>query len=744
MMRTWRVCRQIGVLSLCLVAGLGRAATDEPVRVGIVPRPVAADPLTGTFRLSAQTRLVAVDPESRLAAAQLNQLLRECCGLALKVAAKEPQGNYILLASARVKALPLEGYRLVVGTDRIRLEGHGPGLFYGMQSLIQLLPADRQAVMELPCVAVTDYPRFGYRGLLLDVGRHYFPVSYLEKLLDLAARYKLNHFQLHLTDNEGWRVEIKKYPRLTRPRAGSAAQTPADRRYYTQRELKAIARYAQARFITIVPEIEMPGHSGAAVAAYPNLRCPGGDPQVLCPTDETFKFVEDVLTEVAALFPGPYLHIGGDEVDKQGWRNSPVAQAIMKRRGIKDEEGLQSYFVGRVGELVRSRGKRMIGWDEILEGGLAPNAVVMSWRGESGGVEAAQLGHPVIMAPTEHTYFDYNQGNPAREPANIGGFLPLEQAYRYDPMPKELPQDKRAYILGAQANVWTEYIATPQYLEYMLFPRLLAFSEATWSPSAGQDYADFRRRLPAQLHRLDLSGVHYRLPVPDGLKDFYTTTDDQVTVELNSLVPGSAMYYSLDGSDPGDGSPRYQSPLKIALPTGRRELMKVIVVAPDGRRSVVYDASFLKRPYLDAIETTAKVNGLAYEVVDANLDSAHEIGAHPAALQGVTDSFELKQFNRSVNFGVSFEGFLVVPADSYYRFALESDDGSILTVDNEVVVDNDGRHAAREFTGHLPLRRGLHKFRLDYFQAGEAAALKIRWAASEGELRPMTGALFVH
>jgi N-acetyl-beta-hexosaminidase len=266
----------------------------------------------------------------------------------------------------------------------------------------------------------------------------------------------------------------------------------------------------------------MPGHSGAAVAAYPYLACTHGDADVLCPTEQTFGFVQNVLREVAALFPGSYIHIGGDEVDKKGWRNSPEAQTIMKQKCLQDEDQLQSYFVKRVGKFVANRGKRMIGWDEILEGGLAADAVVMSWRGVSGGIEAARQDHKVIMSPTDYCYFDYNQGDPSREPANIGGFVPLAKVYGYDPLPKQLPQDRRQYVLGAQANVWTEYISTPDYLEYMLFPRLLAFSEAVWSPAAGRDYQDFRQRLPYQLDRLDRQQVRYRT-VP---------RDDQIGIQL--------------------------------------------------------------------------------------------------------------------------------------------------------------------------------------------------------------------
>jgi hexosaminidase len=734
-----------GFLFLLSVAGLVRADPRLPPGVNIVPRPVAEELSTGTFLLSEQTRILAVDRESRRIAAEFNDILLARHGLQLRISAKPPpRGNFISFSPLGSDKLPAEGYRLVIGPNSIRVWGHAAGLYYGMQTLTQLLPAHQQPAIELPNIEITDYPRFGYRGLLLDVGRHYFPVTYLKKLLDLAAQYKINRFHWHLTDNEGWRIQIKKYPRLTDRRSGASDHNSADAGYYTQQQVRDIVAYAQARFITVIPEIEMPGHSGAAVAAYPFLACTRGDPDVLCPTEETFSFLQNVLREVAALFPGPYIHIGGDEVDKSGWRNSPEAQAIMKHKGLQDEDQLQSYFVKRVGKFLTSRGKRMIGWDEILEGGLAADAVVMSWRGESGGIEAARQGHRVIMSPTDYCYFDYNQGDPSREPANIGGFVPLAKVYGYDPIPKELPDDRRQYLLGAQANVWTEYISTPDYLEYMLFPRLLAFSEAVWSPAASRDYEGFRHRLPYQLDRLDRQEVRYRIPEPDGLKDFYTTTDDHAIVELNSVVPASLIYYTLDGSEPSETSSRYQAPLQIELQANQKVVLKLIVVVPEGRHSVVYGATFLRRPFLEANGDAPRHPGLEYSLVDGNLTSARGVEKHVPASRGVTDSIELQQFNRSSDYGVSFDGFLSVPADGYYQFAVESDDGSILEIDDEVVVDNDGNHASRIVTGHIPLRHGRHRFKLGYFQAEGGATLRVRWAASEGELQPLTGAFLFH
>ncbi len=577
------------------------ARPPEPA-LNVVPRTVAVKSGAGAFLLTSETRILAVDKESRAIAGLFNDFLLTQHGLRLQITATRPSTqNYISFDRKEGDSLAEEGYHLVIESGSILVSGQPAGLFYGMQTLMQLLPLEIKPTIALPAMEVTDYPRFGYRGLLLDVGRHYFSPTTIKKVLDLAAQYKINRFHWHLTDDQGWRIEIKKYPKLTEVGSYVDPTSPGGR-YYTQEQIRDILAYAQARFITVIPEIEMPGHSGAAVAAYPELACAqsGADNNVLCPSETTFAFVQDVLAEVAALFPGPSIHIGSDEVDKSGWQRSPEAQAIMKREGLKDENELQSYFVRRIERFLGSKGKRTIGWDEILEGGLAPNAIVMSWRGEGGGIEAVRQGHQAIMTPTDYCYFDYNQGDARREPTNIGGFIPLEKAYSYDPMPKALQGEEMARILGAQASVWTEYISTPEYLEYMVFPRLLALSEAVWSPVAGKSYEDFRRRLRYQFGHLDKQDVRFRIPEPDGLEDFYTTTEDHAVVDLSSVVPGSQIFYTLDGSDPTDASPRYGAPFQVPLQSNEKKQLNLVVVTATGRRSVVYGATLARSSYKEA------------------------------------------------------------------------------------------------------------------------------------------------
>ena len=419
-----------------------------------------------------------------------------------------------------------EGYRLQVRPEEIRMYfKEKAGAFYAQQTLQQLTAPDG----VIPCFDIEDAPRFSYRGMHLDVCRHIFPVEFVKKYIDLLARHKMNYFHWHLTEDQGWRIEIKKYPRLQEVAAwrketlvGHYSDQPHQfdgqryGGYYTQEEIREVVKYAQERFVTIIPEIEMPGHAQALLAAYPELSCHGQPVEVatkwgvfenvLCPTEDTFEFLENVLLEVMDLFPGPYIHIGGDECPKAQWKASAFCQELMKKEGLKDENELQSYFIRRIDRFLTEHGRRLIGWDEILEGGLSENATVMSWRGTQGGIEAAQAGHDVIMSPTSHCYFDYYQSQYPDEPLAIGGYLPLEKVYAFEPVPGSLSPEESKHILGAQGNVWTEYIPTTQQVEYMAFPRALALAEVLWSPLSVKDFPGFQDRLARYLPKLD---IHY-------------------------------------------------------------------------------------------------------------------------------------------------------------------------------------------------------------------------------------------
>jgi len=430
-----------------------------------------------------------------------------------------------------------ESYRLNIDPQGIVIIGSDhAGIFYGIQTLLQILETSKiENIQTVKSVVIEDSPRFKWRGMMLDVARHMFPADFIKRYIDIIAAHKMNVFHWHLTEDQGWRMPIEKYPKLESIAAwrnetliGHYTDKPHkfDGKpyggFYTKEEIVDIIGYAKERSVTIVPEIELPGHATAALSAYPELSCTGGPhevetlwgvhKEVYCAgNEETFVFLENVLKEVSEIFPGPYIHIGGDECPKTRWKECQKCQKRIEDEGLKDEHELQSYFIKRIEKILEKFGKRLVGWDEILEGGLAPNAVVHSWRGMDGGIEAANAGHEVIMSPTTHVYFDYYQSEDRdNEPLAIGGHLPLEKVYDFEPVPDKIDRDKRHLILGGQANLWTEYIPTTEKAEYMLLPRMCALSEAVWSPRSKKDYNGFIKRLGDHLKRLDRKNLNYR------------------------------------------------------------------------------------------------------------------------------------------------------------------------------------------------------------------------------------------
>ena len=585
-------------VSLIPYLAISQGPGSDP-NMGIIPAPVVIKPGTGKFKLGT-TAFIKAD---RGAASEVKWLSGWLQQNGYKISMGDAASSFIELTTSGTEGLPEEGYRLTIGSGKIVIAGKGAGLFYGIQTLLQLL-ADKK---DIPCAYIEDYPRLAYRGMLLDVGRHFFTVDAVKAFLDRMAAYKLNRFQWHLTDNEGWRIEIKKYPKLTQIGAYRMQGEVAWNRdwpdsvtyggYYTQDQIREVVRYAADRHIVVVPEIEMPSHSGAALRAYPSLKCPLDTSAKMdwafdilyCPTEETFHFLEDVLTEVVALFPGKYIHIGGDEAEKTPWVRSAFCQDLIRKKGLKDEKGLQSYFIQRIEQFLLTKGRNIIGWDEILEGGLAPNATVMSWRGEEGGIAAAQQHHKVIMSPsTNGMYLDYAQSRNDKEPVNIGGYTPLQQTYDYDPMPASLTKEQQQYIEGVQGNVWTEFIGTPAKIEYMTLPRMYALSEVGWSPLSRKDFTDFSRvRVPRHLARLDATGVDYRVPAAIGVADSTVTLHGtSFHFALQSPLPGAKIYYTLNDREPGDTDWEYVSPLDIAVPKGETRVLRTIVITRGGRRSV--------------------------------------------------------------------------------------------------------------------------------------------------------------
>ena len=567
---------------ICFACQENKQIVIEPQ---IIPAPNNLNITAGEFYLSSNTNLI-YDAELEPAVAYWESLFTPVFVLNT---GKANTMRFVLDKSIKNP----EAYILDVNTEEITIKASSPkGVFYAVQSLIQLLPPEfikdgfKSEGINIQTLKIEDNPEFSYRGMHLDVSRHMYPVEFIKKYIDALAMLKMNTFHWHLTDDQGWRIEIKKYPKLQEVAAyrketliGHYSNQPHQfdgkkyGGYYTQEEVKDIVAYAQKRFITVIPEIEMPGHSQAAIAAYPELGCSGEQVEVAtkwgvfediyCPKEETFKFLENVLDEVVALFPSEYIHIGGDEAPKTQWKNSSESQALIKSEGLKDEHELQNYFITRMEKYLNSKGKQIIGWDEILEGGLAPNATVMSWRGTNGAVEAAKSGHNVVMTPTSHCYFDYYQSDNDDEPTAIGGYLPLEKVYGFNPIPEELNSEETKYILGAQGNIWTEYMPTSEQAEYMAFPRILAMSEVVWTNAENKNYEDFVSRVENFNKRLDVLDINYANHLFE-INGEMISVNSKSFYKLETLTEGKDIRYTLDGNEPTIASEIYISQIPIS------------------------------------------------------------------------------------------------------------------------------------------------------------------------------------
>ncbi|HUB27631.1 MAG TPA: beta-N-acetylhexosaminidase [Tepidisphaeraceae bacterium] len=515
--------------------------------ISVIPMPVSVTKADGAFVLTSDTRIVVSD-ETLALGHDLADMLRPATGLDLSVSSEDAPRNVIRLSLDLTRTeLGDEGYRLSATPDSVTITApHTAGIFYGLQTLRQLLPPDifsaskvSNVEWSVPSVQIEDYPRLRWRGMMLDCSRHFMPKEFVERFIDLLAMHKMNSFHWHLTDDQGWRIEIKKYPRLTsvggwrkETLVGHEGSQPVVYDgipyggFYTQEDIRQIVAYAADRFVNVVPEIEMPGHSAAAIAAYPDLGCTsspvevwttwGVNPNILNPSEHTIQFYQDVLDEVLDLFPSKFIHLGGDEVPLEQWDNNPEIQKRVQSLGLQNSAQLQRYMLRRMEEFLRSKGRRLVGWDEILDSDLPKDAVVMSWRGIEQGVAAAEQGHDVVMAPLQNTYFDHYQSKDTdHEPLAIGGFLPLSDVYAFDPVPANLSAADAAHLLGSQGQIWTEYIPTPQRVEYMAYPRACALAEVFWSPTQSKDYSQFKARLAVHLQRLREMNVNYR-PIGEG------------------------------------------------------------------------------------------------------------------------------------------------------------------------------------------------------------------------------------
>lgn len=585
-----------GIILLALGSVFYACTKDNVVQADydVIPLPQHIEQMSGKgFNLSYNTVIVypAGDDTMKRNAEFLAGYIKEQIGKELEVTDQSVDKNAIVLSTG-LDDKNKEAYHLKVGKQLIRIQGaSAAGVFYGIQTLRKSMAGTEQGDMAFPAVDINDYPRFSYRGVHLDVSRHFFPADSIKRFIDMLALHNINRFHWHLTDDQGWRIEIKKRPKLTTI-GSKRAETVIGRNsgeydhvpyggFYTQDEAREIVKYAQDRFITIIPEIDLPGHMQAALAAYPYLGCTGGpyevwkqwgvSDDVLCAgNDETLKFIEDVLGEIVEIFPSEYIHIGGDECPKVRWQTCPKCQARIKALGIKAddkhtaEQKLQAYIIDYAEKFLNGKGRKMIGWEEILEGGLSPTATVMSWRGKESGIEAAKMGNDAIMTPASHLYFDYYQTmDTEKEPLAIGGYVSVERVYSYEPIDPSLTADEAAHVIGVQANLWTEYVPTFSQLEYMELPRLAALSEVQWTMPDKKNYDNFLQRLPRLISIYDQEGYNYAKHVFNVKAEYITDYVNNLIKVVLSAIGNSPIYYTLDGSEPTEKSQLYSDTLSL-------------------------------------------------------------------------------------------------------------------------------------------------------------------------------------
>ena len=726
-------------IALCLLASCNEPPKETKSYnqgINVIPAPQSLVQHDGFFRLGNGTAFAVKDPDAKTVADFFAAKIKSATGYDVRVGADK--GDIVLTLDPSAEVENDEGYQLEVNEKNVTVVAKTPqGLFYGMQTFMQLLPAEIESstavsgiAWQAPAVSVKDAPRFGYRGILLDPCRHFMPVENIKRYIDVLSLFKINRLHLHLTEDQGWRIEIKKYPKLQEI---ASKRTECDGTeyggYYTQEEVKDIVRYAADHFITVVPELEIPGHEMAAIAAYPELSCKGEavsprtiwgvEDIVMCPgKEDMFKFLEDVIDEMVPLFPGEYFHIGGDECPKTSWKNCPLCQKRIREEGLKGdkehsaEEKLQSYVIQRMEKYLAAKGKKIIGWDEILEGGLAPSATVMSWRGEEGGIAAASMNHAVIMTPGANgMYIDHYQGDPKLEPVGIGGYTLLEKTYDYDPVPDTLKAlGKEDYVLGVQGNAWSEYFYTEEVRNYRVFPRIIAVAEIGWTNLDRKDYKDFERRINNAYVRLDNHGVNYHIPQPEQPGGSCNTVafTDKATLEFKTTRP-IKMVYTLDGTEPTPNSAAYTAPIEVSEST----TLKIASVLPSGKMSPVRTIEAVKQAFAPAVQTEAAAPGLAMYLNVKEYEAAQKETRKTVIkdLKEIVSVVKTSESMRGVNqYAAVATGYVEIPEDGVYYISSDLEE---VWVDGKRMIDNGGE--VKRFSRHdtsAALAKGKHELKV--------------------------------
>ncbi len=740
--------------------------------VNIIPIPVKTQTLKGEFVLPRKVVIAYQTTEGKNIAQYMADKLKASTGY--EVILSEKKGNITIQITPSLK-MAEEGYHLNVTAKGVTIKAKtAKGAFYGMQSFMQLLPAKIESPTKVDgvkwvaqCCNIEDAPRFGYRGFHLDPCRHFITVENVKKQLDLMSMFKVNTMHFHLTEDQGWRIEIKKYPKLT---TIGSIRTEGDGSsyggYYTQEQIKEIVDYAAKRYITVIPEIDLPGHMMAAISAYPNLSCKGEkwslrtvwgvEDIVMCAgKEDMFNFLGDIFDEIVPLFPGKYFHIGGDECPKTSWKNCPTCQKRIKDEGLQTdgkhtaEDRLQSYVIKRVEKMLEQRGRKIIGWDEILEGGLSPNATVMSWRGTQGGIEAAMQKHDVIMTPgSDGMYLDWYQGDSKIEPVTIPSSPKyLATTYNYNPVPDTIKSLGLAHhILGVQCNNWSEYMYTNAKMEYMMYPRAVALSEIAWSPLSKKNFEDFCRRLDANSIRLDEHHITYHIPLPEqpyGSCDKVVITKD-TTVTFTTSRPVK-MVYTLDGSTPTPSSTVYTAP----IPVSGNTIIRIATVLPTGKMSKIRTVEVEKQTYAPAVKVEAPKQGLKMKRIKGNFLKVSQLeladGTWEYADIDNLKDIKIKQEDDAAtlrganNYAAIAEGYINIPEDGVYYLSSRFEQ---VWIDNKLVINNEGDVKASTLNdSSLALAKGLHPIRI-VFLSNIVGGWPSWWSKTSIEIRKDSEQLF--
>jgi hexosaminidase len=733
-------------MSLCVAQ-----AQDLAQRYPLIPYPASLTPAQGQFTLTAQTALLVQDKRFTNEANILQTLLQPSLGKRLPT---NGSGSTIMLRHDPT-ITAAEGYKLSITPRQITLSANEPaGMFRAVQTIRQLLPVSIEqkggktvSSLTLPAVQIQDQPAYAWRGMHLDVSRHFFSMEYLRTFVDWLALYKFNKFHLHLTDDQGWRLEIKAYPKLTSEGAWRTfnnqdsvvlkrAVTNPDFNlpkqhlrqqngqtqyggFYTQAQMRDLIAYAAAKHIEIIPEIDMPGHLTAAIKAYPSLSCTGQEgwgrtfSVPICPCNEpTYQFTEAVLSEIIALFPSKYVHIGADEVEKTTWSQSPACQELMKREGIKNVEELQSYFVRRVEKFIQSKGKKLMVWDDALEGGLDSSAAVMYWRSwvKDAPVKAAKNGNTVVMTPVSTLYFD-----------SPPGIQSVENVYNLTVAPDGITPAQHKLFMGAQANIWTEYIPTQNRVEYMAMPRLTALSEVVWTNK--KDFASYQQRLLQHFLRMEALGIHYRLPDLTGFAEENVFVD-KAALRIKKPLPSYSLRYTIDGSQPTVSSTEMKDELAISTP----QTINVAAFTPSGLRGDVYTLRYQQQAYAEPVAFTSPKPGLRCSYYKQAFRETKLMKQQKADSTYTINNVVVPKSVNAPSFGIQFRGYLTVPETGVYSFFYTCDDGGILRIADRMVVDNDGNHFPIEKSGQVALSKGAHPFEADFIEGGGGFTLKLKYS----------------